>query len=205
MSTFSLWTVGSIGPTSCCNSQSKTQILLSRIQRKIQVSIVNTWVNAAISTIFAILYAVFCTRFSDSFLRQNPVSPPVILIIWLFGTILTLIVIDNFRKFCCYCCLTHFLPITRPTVLDVNNIDKIIYLDELANDNFSIEEMKEYDKTSEEENIPSEESNPKNMVECENDEKLEIDENPQMENFSMFNMYDDDLICQCSVYTYYLQ
>ena len=65
--------------------------------------------------------------------------------------------------------------------------------------------MKEYDKTSEEENIPSEESNPKNMVECENDEKLEIDENLQMEIFSMFNMYDDDLICQCSVYTYYLQ
>ena len=59
--------------------------------------------------------------------------------------------------------------------------------------------------TSEEETIPSEKSILNNMVECENDEKLEIDENLQMENFSMFNMYDDDLICQCSVYTYYLQ
>ena len=45
--------------------------------------------------------------------------------------------------------------------------------------------MKEYDKTSEEENIPSEESNPKNMVECETDEKSEIDGNLEMENFSM--------------------
>ena len=98
MPTFSLWTIGSIRPSSCCKSQSETQIPLSRIQRKIQVSIVNTWINAAISAIFAILYVAFCTTFTYSSSKifdihfsgpNKGASPPVILIIWLFGTILT--------------------------------------------------------------------------------------------------------------------
>ena len=92
------------------------------------------------------------------------------------------------------CCLTQCLPITRPTVLDADNMDKIIYLDQLADDNFSGEEMQELAKTpeAEEENIPSEEANPQNVVECEiEDEKSETDGGLlEEENLSMVK--DDD-------------
>ena len=169
MPMFSIWTVGSIRPTSCCKSQSKPQIPLSRIKRKIQVSIVNTWINTAISTIFAILYIVLCcTSTSNTYFNASIFGA-----IWLFGTILTLIIItsiDKCQKCCCDCCLTYCLPITRPTILDANNMDKIIYIDELVKDNFLGEmNLESLCKTPEEENISTDESNPKNV----------IDENPK--------------------------
>ena len=61
-----------------------------------------------------------------------------------------------------------FLPTRGPAVFDVDDMTEIIYIDKLVHDNFSGEEMLEYNN---QEKILSEKSNPKNVVECENEDE----------------------------------
>ena len=63
----------------------------------------------------------------------------VILWIGMISTLLAMRMITFWENCCCNYCLIYCLPKVEMTVLDVNNMDQIIYLDQLKNEKKSVE------------------------------------------------------------------